>query len=82
MIVDADALEQLGEEAVCADEEQILPSLIAAAERLRSARLWQWADLLQRSINEHEGASRGQRDWCCFRHGCGMGTLPSRGASG
>ena len=38
------------------EEEQQLPRVLAAAERLRNPRLWQWAGLLQRSLDEYEAA--------------------------
>lgn len=45
----AEALEQ-GEEA------RAIPPVESAAERYRSARLWQWTALLHRSLDEHEAA--------------------------
>ena len=38
------------------EEEAALPALIAAAERLKAPLLWQWAGLLERSLDEHEEA--------------------------
>ncbi len=37
-------------------EEQALPLVVAAAETLRDARLWQWAGLLNRALDEHLAA--------------------------
>lgn len=38
------------------EEEQALPVVTAATERSGSARLWQWAGLLHRALDEHEAA--------------------------
>src|SRR5579883_2437919 len=37
-------------------EETALPLLRAGAEERRSARLWQWTALLERSLDDHERA--------------------------
>ena len=49
----ADAAEQA---LARGEEESVLPVLVAAAQRTHGARLWQWAGLLYRSIDEHEQA--------------------------
>ena len=38
------------------EEEAALPWVLAAAKKSGSARLWQWAGLLQRSLDEHRAA--------------------------
>lgn len=38
------------------EEEQAIPTVRAAAERLRDPTLWQWTALLQRSLDDHEAA--------------------------
>lgn len=38
------------------DEAQALPTVRAAAERLRRPVLWQWTALLERSLDEHQAA--------------------------
>ena len=38
------------------EEEQVLPTVLAAAERSNAAQLWQWAGLLNRSLDEHATA--------------------------
>jgi tetratricopeptide (TPR) repeat protein len=54
---DDDAVAALAERALEAGEEaQAIPTVQAAAERLAHPILWQWAALLQRSIDEHEAA--------------------------
>lgn len=56
---DAQTAEQLASDALKAGEEEAaIPVLRVAAERLRSARLWQWTGLLQRAIDEHSEALR------------------------
>ena len=52
---DEDALSHLARTALAEGrEEGALPLLRAAAERSRSALLWQWTGLLERSLDEHE----------------------------
>jgi len=54
---DPEALAALAERALeTAEEERAIPLLRAAAERHRSALLWQWTGLLERAIDEHERA--------------------------
>jgi tetratricopeptide (TPR) repeat protein len=56
---DPDSLGELARTALAAGEEEAaLPMVQAAAERLRSALLWQWTGLLQRSLDEHGAALR------------------------
>lgn len=38
------------------DEDRVLPSVTAEAERSGTALLWQWKALLERSLDEHEAA--------------------------
>jgi tetratricopeptide (TPR) repeat protein len=54
---DVDSLADLASEALTAGEEdRAIPIVRAGAERHRSALLWQWTGLLQRSLDEHESA--------------------------
>jgi tetratricopeptide (TPR) repeat protein len=54
---DADALADLAEQALAAaEEEHAIPIVRAGAERHRSALLWQWTGLLQRSLDQQQGA--------------------------
>jgi tetratricopeptide (TPR) repeat protein len=54
---DEDAVVALAERALEAGEEAgAIPTVQAAAERLAHPILWQWAGLLQRSIDEHQAA--------------------------
>jgi tetratricopeptide (TPR) repeat protein len=54
---DVEALDDLARAAIEEGEEDAaLRRLLPAAERSGSALLWQWAGLLQRSIDEHEAA--------------------------
>ncbi len=54
---DVEALDDLARAAIEEGEEDAaLHRLLPAAERSGSALLWQWAGLLQRSIDEHEAA--------------------------
>jgi len=54
---DSDELEQRAADALeTGEEEQVLPPLMAAAGRSTDARLWQWAGLLQRAIDDHQAA--------------------------
>lgn len=46
------------ESLIAGEEEAALPLIQRQADAQRSARLWQWAGLLQRSIDEHENALR------------------------
>lgn len=49
------ALSDLARSALAEDREDLaVPLLRSAAEHLRSARLWQWTALLERSLEEHE----------------------------
>jgi tetratricopeptide (TPR) repeat protein len=52
-----EALAELAEQALASgEEERAIPLVRAAAERYRSALLWQWTALLQRALDEHECA--------------------------
>lgn len=54
---DVDAFDDLARAALAEGEEASARALISrAAARLRSPLLWQWAGLLQRSLDEHEAA--------------------------
>lgn len=54
---DPEALAALAERALeTGEEERAIPLLRAAAERHRSALLWQWTGLLERANDEHERA--------------------------
>jgi tetratricopeptide (TPR) repeat protein len=54
-----EAIAELASQALTTgEEESALPTIMAAAGRLRSALLWQWAGLLQRSLDEHAAAIR------------------------
>lgn len=54
---DEAALEELARSALAESaEEAALPLLRRGAERLKSARLWQWTGLLERSLDQHEQA--------------------------
>lgn len=54
---DEAALSDLARRALGADrEEEAVPLLRRAAERGRSALLWQWTGLLERALDEHEHA--------------------------
>ena len=53
--VDADALAELAGKALEeGEEERALPLVERGADRSRSALLWQWKALLERSLDEHE----------------------------
>ena len=56
----ADSVEtvaELASRALASGEEEVaIPTVRAAAERWRSAQLWQWTGLLQRSLDEHAAA--------------------------
>lgn len=55
--LDAEQLEELAREALAnGDEEAALVELAPAAEESRSARLWQFTGLLQRSLDRHADA--------------------------
>ncbi len=55
--VDIDALADLASKALEeGEEERALPLIERGASRSRSARLWQWKALLERSLDEHEQA--------------------------
>jgi len=55
--VDAQAVADLAAKAIeQGDEDRVLPSVTAAAERTGTALLWQWKALLERSLDEHEAA--------------------------
>jgi tetratricopeptide (TPR) repeat protein len=57
VILDASSAEQLASSALArGDEEAAIPTVRAAADNLRDARLWQWTGVLQRSLDEHEDA--------------------------
>lgn len=54
---DIDDLGELARQALAeGEEEAALPWVRAAAEKARSARLWQWAGLLHRSLDAHRAA--------------------------
>src|SRR2546422_353567 len=54
---DLDTLDDLGRAALAeGEEEAALAILLPAAEQSGAALLWQWAGLLQRSLDEHEAA--------------------------
>lgn len=54
---DPDSLDDLARSALAeGEEERALTLLRAAAERNRSALLWQWTALLQRSLDQHADA--------------------------
>ena len=54
---DLDTLDDLARAALAEGEEEVaLLRLLPAAERSKEALLWQWAGLLQRSLDEHEAA--------------------------
>ena len=56
-IADVDSLAGLAEQAIASgDEGRAIPIVRAGAERHRSALLWQWTGLLQRSLDDHEAA--------------------------
>lgn len=52
-----DEIGELAREALSEQQEQqALPIVEQSAERFRSARLWQWAGLLHRALDEHAAA--------------------------
>jgi tetratricopeptide (TPR) repeat protein len=54
---DAQTFDELARAALAeGEEEAALKKLLPAAERSKEALLWQWAGLLQRSLDEHEAA--------------------------
>ena len=56
-IADVDSLAGLAEQAIASgDEGRAIPIVRAGAEHHRSALLWQWTGLLQRSLDDHEAA--------------------------
>lgn len=57
--MDLERLQDLAREALAnGTEEQALAVVAPAAERAGAARLWQWAGLLQRSMDQHQAALR------------------------
>lgn len=54
---DPDTYAELAREALSeGEEESVIPLLLAVADKGRDALLWQWAGLLQRSLDEHAAA--------------------------
>src|SRR5437763_3387031 len=54
---DEEALSNLARTALADNREEVaVPLLRSAAERRRSALMWQWTGLLERAIDEHERA--------------------------
>ena len=56
---DVDAIADFAERALATgEEERAIPLVQSAAEHHRSALLWQWTALLQRSLDDHSNALR------------------------
>jgi tetratricopeptide (TPR) repeat protein len=56
-VADSDTIEDLARDALAeGEEEQALPYVVAAAQRRADARLWHWAGLLNRALDDLSAA--------------------------